>query len=145
MKDCEKYKPLMMGLMDDELSPEEVSEVHAHLTRCESCREEYESLRNTTQKILKLSFKEPQDEIYEKLWKSPYSRFAKMTGWTLFVSGWLLILLYSLFIFFTSPDEAMIPKLGTAAFFIGFIILLCTVIRDRFKKSKSDRYKEVIR
>ena len=69
MSDCEKYKGLLMGLIDGELTPEETGEVDAHLIKCSSCREEYEQLRETANKIEVVSFDEPQDEILKKLWK----------------------------------------------------------------------------
>ena len=36
MPDCTEYKVLMMGLMDNELTPEETAEVNQHLVRCET-------------------------------------------------------------------------------------------------------------
>ena len=34
--ECEKYKALLMGLMDNELTPEEASEVNSHLIEFKS-------------------------------------------------------------------------------------------------------------
>ncbi len=145
MDTCQKYKILMMGLMDNELSPEELSEVHAHLTRCQACREEYESLLSASSKIHLISYKEPQDEIYEKLWKAPYSRFTRFSGWILLLGGWLTLLFFGLFEILRNTSEPLLPRLATISFIIGLIILLLSVIRERLKKSKVDPYKEVIR
>ena len=72
MKDCEKYKGLLMGLIDDELTPEEAGEVNAHLIKCAECREEYEELRTTAAKIEKASFEEPTDDrrVVENVYSS---------------------------------------------------------------------------
>lgn len=145
METCEKYKILMMGLMDNELTPEEMSEVHAHLTRCQSCRDEYESLIETSSKINLISYIEPQDEIYAKLWKSPYSRLTRFTGWFLFIGGWTVLLLFGLIELLRNTNEPLLPRLATVAFIIGFVVLLLSVLRERFKKTKIDPYKEVIR
>lgn len=145
METCEKYKILMMGLMDDELTPEEMSDVHAHLTRCQSCRDEYESLLETSEKINLVSYKEPQDEIYDKLWKSPYSRVTRFTGWILLIAGWATLLLFGLVELLKDTNEPLLPRLATISFIVGLIVLLLTVIRERIKKSKVDPYKEVIR
>ena len=42
MPDCTDYKSLMMGLMDNELTPEENADVNQHMIRCEACRKEFD-------------------------------------------------------------------------------------------------------
>ncbi len=76
-KECEKYKGLMMGLMDGELSGEEASEVNSHLIRCEACREEYEELQKTSNKLKDISLAEPYDAVLDRVWKSEKSFSAK--------------------------------------------------------------------
>ena len=49
--DLDKYRPLLMGLMDGELSPEEAADVNEALTRSSLLREEYEKLRETIQSL----------------------------------------------------------------------------------------------
>ncbi len=53
MNDCMKYKKLLMGLIDDELTSEEITDIQQHLTRCAECRKEYEELKSTGKKIVK--------------------------------------------------------------------------------------------
>ncbi len=143
MKDCEKYKKLLMGLIDNELTPEEASELNDHLTRCSSCRDEYEQLRDTASKISNISFIQPHEKELRKLWKSPYSRFTRNSGLFLVFTGWISLILYGLYEFFMSKSEATFSKISIAAIFIGFAVLLASVIRDRIIAYKSDPYKEI--
>jgi anti-sigma factor RsiW len=145
MKECEKYKGLLMGLIDGELTPEETSEVNAHLIKCAACRQEYEQLRETAAKIETVSFEEPQDEVLKKLWKTPYSRFAKNSGLFLVFAGWLALVIYGLYEAFRSQDEPVFSKIAVAAVLIGFVVLLFSVIRERIQTYKADPYKEVKR
>ncbi len=145
MKDCEKYKGLMMGLIDQELSPEESGEINGHLIKCAACRQEYEQLRETGAKIETISFDEPQDEVLKRLWKRPYSRFTRNSGLFLVLAGWLTLFIYGIFEAIRSSEEPVFSKLAIAAVFIGFFILLFSVIRERIHTYKCDPYKEVKR
>ena len=143
--ECEKFKPLLMGLIDGELIPEETAEVNAHLIKCETCRTEYEELKDTAGKIDTVSFIEPQDEILRKLWKSPYSRFIRNSGLLLVLSGWLFLIVYALVEIFQSDGEPFLPKIAVAAVIVGFLVLLTSLIRERMHTYKVDPYKEVKR
>jgi len=145
MSACEKYRGLLMGLLDKELTPEEANEVNSHLTRCSKCREEYDQLRETAKKIGTLSFNEPQDEILENLWKSPYSRFSKVSGLLLIFFGWITLIVFSLYEIFAHGEEPLVPKIAIVAMILGFLVLLIYVIRERIINYKSDPYKEVVR
>jgi hypothetical protein len=145
MKDCEKYKALIVGLMDNELTPEEIHEVNAHLMRCGQCREEYEQLKETTESLNTMSFDEPQDEVLRKFWKSPYSRWARVSGMLLIAGGWLVLMVYGLIEMIRDNSEPPLPRIGIAAMIIGFFVLLIMVIRERAVTYQSDPYKEIER
>ena len=145
MSDCEKYKGLLMGLIDGEQTPEETSEINAHLIKCADCREEYAQLRETAVKIETISFEEPSDAVLKKLWKSPYSRWTRQSALFLVFAGWLALIVYGLVEVFRRGNEPVFPKVAIAAIIFGFIILLFSVIRERIHTYKSDPYKEVRR
>jgi len=145
MNDCMKYKKLLMGLIDDELTSEEISDIQQHLTRCAECRKEYDELKRTGTKIKKVSFEEPQDKVLKSVWKSPFSRFARISSLIMIIGGWLVLLMYGLIEALSKGDEPVFTKIAVAAVFIGFFVLLATVIRDRIKTFQTDPYKEVER
>ena len=144
MKDCGKFKPLLMGLMDSELSAEERQEVNNHLTRCNRCREEYESLRESSGKLNTISFIEPTDEVLKYLWKPPFSSMMRNSTLFLIVGGYTALVGYGIYEFLISSEPAF-PKFAVAAIVFGFAFLLFSVIRERIKTYKIDPYKEVIR
>ena len=145
MNDCEKYHPLIVGLLDNELAAEEIQEINTHLKRCESCRKEFDEMKEMSGKLSMPSFKEPEDEILEQLWKSPYSRFTRNAGIFMVLAGYLCLLGYAFYEFIIDKNEAVLPKAAVAALIIGFLILIVSVIRERMKTYKKDIYKEVKR
>lgn len=145
MKECQEFKPLLVGLLDGELTAPETSAVHAHLSRCAACRADYEQLRVTTGRLRALSYTEPTDAVLAAVWKSPYSRFARNASLALVIGGYALVIGYAMFEFFTSGREAVPVKAGFAAIAIGFLTLLTLLVRERVQTYKTDPYKEIER
>jgi len=145
MSDCTEYRSLMMGLMDNELTPEETVDVNRHLMRCEACRKEFDELSRSYSNLKSVSFSGPTDDELDRIWKSPFSRFARNMGLFMVFAGWIILIIYSLVEFFMSDTEPVLPKIASMGIIIGFIILLYTVLSDRLKILKIDPYKEIKR
>lgn len=145
MKECHEFKPLLVGLLDGELTAEETRAVNEHLIRCAACRAEHEKLRTTTGRLRALPYPEPTDAVLAAVWKSPYSRFARNASLALVAGGYALVIGYGLFEFFTSGREAVPVKAGFAAITIGFLTLLTLLIRERVQTYQTDPYKEIER
>lgn len=142
---CGQFKGLLVGLIDQELTPEESSEINDHLTRCSDCRHEYAELRSSSDKLAAVSFEEPTDELLSQLWRNPFNRLVRFGGITMLIGGYLALLLFGTFEFITSEDEDALPRVFISAIVIGFVILLIQVILERLKSYRTDPYKEVKR
>jgi hypothetical protein len=145
MKNCEEFKPLLVGLLDGELNPDEARRINDHLTRCAACRTEYAHLRETSGELTAISFQEPDDAILAQMWNSPFSRLTRNTALLMIIGGYAALIGYALFEFFLHGKEALPVKTGLAAIILGFLILLVQLIRERIKTYKSDPYKEIER
>lgn len=145
MTDCAKYKNLLVGLIDQELTQEESREIHDHLRKCQDCRNEYDELLQAGDMLGGVSFREPEDELLESLWKRPYSRWAKVSGLLLIVGGWLTLVVFALFEMFRDTSEPLLSRVSVGAIIIGFFIMLLYVIRERLATIKIDKYRGVIR
>lgn len=145
MNDCEPIKGLMVGLLDGELTPDELRLVNEHLTRCARCRTEYEELRETSGKLAAISFQEPDDAVLNQIWKAPYSRLARNTSWFMIIGGYAGLIGYGLFEMLTGGGKELPAKIGVAAIGMGFLTLLLQLIRERIKTYKTDPYKEINR
>ena len=145
MKNCEPYKGLLVGLLDRELKPDETREINEHMTRCASCRADYEQLRESSGKLAAITFQEPDDKMLAQMWRSPFSRAARVTGWLMIVVGYLVLAAVAVVEFLRNGTEALVPNTALAAIVIGFLILLTQLVRERLKTYKTDPYKEIER
>jgi len=145
MNECDNYKGLLVGLVDKELTEEEMVDVNRHLTRCAACREDYENLVESTGVLEGISFREPEAEILKRLWRTPYGWFARNAGLLLIILGYLVLILYGVFEFVTGETEALTERLAVAAITIGFVMLLVIVVVGRLKSYKTDPYREIER
>ncbi|HJN49545.1 MAG: zf-HC2 domain-containing protein [Pseudomonadales bacterium] len=142
---CGHFKGLLMGLIDQELTQEESIEINDHLIRCSDCRDEYEQLRRSSDRLETMSFDEPTDELLRQMWRNPFNRLVRFGGIVMLIGGYLGLLLYGAFEFITNPDEDALPRVFIAAIAIGFVILLLQVVLERLKSYQIDPYKEVKR
>ena len=145
MDPCESFKPLLMGLLDGELTTEQLSEVNQHLNRCAACRHELEDLRSACDPLRHLSFIEPGEAQLERLWRSPFSRFTRWAGLGLVLLG-ILTLIGVVAVEVARDRSAGLPlKLGLAGIAVGFAVLLLSALRDRLVTLRHDPYREVER
>ena len=142
--DLNHYRPLLMGLMDGELTPEEAADVNKALTRSSELREEYERLCETGDHLHPMSFLEPGDEVTAKLWKSPHHHFARVGGIWLVLLGYLGLIGYAI-VGMLSADGLAFPNLCLIGILIGTAILLLSFIRERIAKHAVDPYKDIQR
>ncbi len=68
--------------------------------------------------------------------KFPYSRLTRNSGLFLVLGGVLLLIIYGIFEFLRSGEEAVIPKTGVIAVLIGCVILLLSSLRERIHTYK---------
>jgi len=145
MNPCEHFKGLMVGLLDGELNADEAREINEHLGRCAACRREYEGLRETTGRLMAVSFQEPTDAALAQIWKSPYSRLARNGSLLLILGGYAVLIGYGFYEFLASGKEQWPTKTAVAAVVLGFLILLIQLVRERIKTYKTDPYREIER
>ena len=142
--DLNHYRPLLMGLMDGELTPEEAADVNKALIRSAELREEYERLCQAGDHLQPMSFLEPGDEVTRKLWKSPHHHFARLAGLWLVVLGYLGLIGYAV-VEMLSADGLAFPNLCIIGILIGTAVLLLSFIRERLAKHAVDPYKDIQR
>ncbi len=145
INNCDKCREMMMGLLDNELSTEEAVNINDHLGRCRNCAKEFEEIKESSAALRGLKYEESPDARLDRIWKSPYSRLAKVSGLLMVIVSWIILAGYSLLEMFREGGVETIPKVTIAILSAGVIILLITVIRDRVKTYKKDPYKEVDR
>jgi len=142
---CEKIEILLTGYIDGELKGSDLKKVEGHLAECPRCQKlvgDYQRLKEVT---AKMKFKEPPQEIWDSYWQRVFQQITRGLGWVLFVVGAVAIAGFGVYEFATDPAVEALQKLIVFAIFVGLGLLLISVIWERVKASKADKYKEVER
>ncbi len=145
----EKYRILLSGYIDNELSPDEKQDFEVHLEGCAECRKELESFRKLKEVTGAMKYADIPEQVWEGYWSSLYKRMERGVSW-IFISIAAIILLcfgsYHIFIdFFLNSEVPLLLKIGIGCGIFGLIVLLVSILRERLFAKKRDRYDEVSR
>lgn len=145
----ERFQYLITKALDGNLNSEEKVEFEKLISESKDFQNEWNSLKEIKEVTKSMKFKEPPQELWDKYWLSVYSRLERGIAWILISIGASIILIYGGFKLIESiiGDATLTWILKTAilAIIIGFVLLLVSVIRERFFLRKTDKYKEIIR
>lgn len=142
---CERARELMTASLDDELTQDGLRELEAHVSECESCRNELANMKQLGDLLDAIELPKPSEEDMMKYWPSVYARIERGMGWSLLVIGLVIWVGYGIFAFITSPGIEAVTKLLIALPVVGILMLLVSVVRERYYVSKRERYGEVER
>jgi len=142
---CEELKVLLTGYIDGELKGSDLKRVEEHLAECPHCQKlvrDYQRLKEVT---AEMKFKDPPQERWDRYWQRVCQRITRGLGWVLFVVGAVAVVGFGIYEFATDPAVEALQKLIVFAIFVGLGLLLISVIWERIKASKTDKYKEIER
>ena len=74
---CEEVKKLLPNFLDDELKPDEKTDIQVHLSSCEVCQKELKAYRNSWELLKQWSDLEPQPAYLSRFW----TELALRTPW----------------------------------------------------------------
>jgi predicted anti-sigma-YlaC factor YlaD len=145
----ERFKQLLMGRLDGELSPEQERELDEHLQTCAECREELTGFRRMNEMAGRMRFSEPQDEVWDAYWRGIYNRLERGVGWILVSLGAILLLGFGAFrlveTLLTDPTVELVVKIGLSALLLGVVVLVVSLVRERVFGLRSDRYSREVK
>ncbi len=132
----------LMRYLDGELSPEERARVESELERSTELRRELTIYGAMREELRSLSVPESVREI--SIWDRVNRRLTRPAGWFFLIAGALALSIYGAYVFATSAVDPW-EKLATGAIVIGILLLLASVIWERYREWGSDPYKDVQR
>jgi predicted anti-sigma-YlaC factor YlaD len=150
MNGCEdKYKILMSGYIDGELTPQEKSDFENHLRNCGLCQKEMDTFQKLREVTGAMKYADIPEHVWRGYWKSLYRRMELGVGWILVSIAAVILLGYTLFEitrgFFLNPGPPILLKIAVGIGGLGLIILLVSTVRERVFAYNRDRYKEIQR
>lgn len=148
-KDEEQVRRLMMAALDGELSAAEQTELEGMLAADEGLRREWDRLQRVKEVTGTMALKRPPDEVWDGYWMSVYNRLERGVGWILVSIGAIVLTSFGLWRFVEQLlADTGVPgfvKFGIFALLVGSIVLLFSVIREKFFTWRRDPYKGVER
>lgn len=132
----------LMRYLDSEVGPEERSRIEASVDASTELRRElavYKAMKDDLQ-TLRLT----EGGSNGSIWYAVNRHLARPFAWVLLLAGALLWAVYGVYAYLTSP--ALIwQKLATSAVGIGILVLLASVIWERYRIWLTDPYRDVQR
>jgi hypothetical protein len=138
---------LLMAEMDNEISREERRELDSLLAQYPDLETERKQLQTVKEMTMNIKLKEPEGQVWDVYWRGVYNRIERGIGWILFSLGAMVLLVYGMIEFVNAvlADTGMVwwAKGALLLLLTGCIVLLVSVIRERFFHYKTERYKDV--
>lgn len=130
-----------MRFLDRELPPARYAEVEAHIRDCTECRREVTVFRELSDDLkAQVDARVPRVSIWEEV----SQRIARPLGWVLFLGGLIMWLAWGLYSWALAP-EVLWVKLAEGAVFIGFALILGSVLREHYAAWRNDPYRHIQR
>lgn len=135
---------LISGYLDGALPQMDAQRVRLHVEDCGSCRNllgELETLRETA---MSTRFHAPDDDEWPELPKTRAGRFSRSMGWVVLIAWLLVVSGLALWRLVTQSGDPL--EIFLALGLPGAILLLfVSVLLDRLREIKTDRYTGVHR
>ena len=132
----------MMRYLDGEVGPEERSRIERSVESSTELRRElavYKAMKDDLQ-TLRLNGGGRNGSI----WNAVNRQLTRPLGWILLIVGSLVWATYGIYLYLTS-EAFLFEKLATSGIGIGILLLLASVIWERYRVWLTDPYKDIRR
>lgn len=142
---CEEIEVFLSGYLDGELTQQESQQVEVHLEDCLGCREIYRELREARQAAADLPIPQPSGKEWKLIEGRILEQATRSIGWVILVVWSTITVAYGIFQYAVSPEEALFEKILVFGFFLGFALLFFSILLQRIREGRADRYKGVLK
>ena len=144
----ERFIILTEKFIDKSLTDNEKKELDKFLMD-EDYKKEFQNQINVKEAVMNLNLKKPKSEFWDNYWLNTYNRLERGVAWILISIGLTLLIGFAVFQFiqklFVDDGGPFIIKIGLIVLFTGALILILSLIREQFIKTKNDSHKEIKR
>ena len=133
---------LISGYLDGELTQGEEQRVRLHLEDCGECSRLAGELTRIREATMSTSFAVPDDRQWDETPRGGFSRVMRNSGWLILV-GWIVGLSAYGIWHLVTDTENLVENLIAFSMFLGFGLVFFSVLVDRIKTWKTDRYRRV--
>lgn len=143
MEACHEIEAMLSAYLDGELTQQRRQQVELHVEACSECRSTLDELKRIREGIAGLPSPEPTEEQWSRMMSVTITRTSRDLGWLLGVGGGVILAGYAAYELATDETTAALVKVGVAGVVGGLALLLVSVLIDRIRAARSDKYKDV--
>lgn len=133
---------LLSGHLDGELTQGDEQRVRIHLEDCAECRAHYEEFEQLREATMTTKLDEPRDLQWDERPRGFFSGISRGFGWLILVVWAVGTAGFGLWQLAAEP-EALAEKLIVFGGLFGIGLLFVSILVDRLRSARTDRYREV--
>ena len=133
---------LLTGYLDRALTQGDEQRVRLHLEDCTTCRALLDEMLEIREVTMTTQFHTPPDEQWDERPRGLLSRSSMRIGWLILLL-WLVGITGFMIGHLWTGSESLFEKLLAFGGIAGITLLFLSVLLDRIKTMKTDRYQEV--
>jgi predicted anti-sigma-YlaC factor YlaD len=133
---------LLSGHLDGELTQATEQRTRLHLEDCPVCRSAFEELMKLREVTMTTQLDEPRDLEWNERPRGLFAALSRGAGWLVLVIWAAGTAGFGLWQIATAPDE-LAAKLIIFGGLFGVGLLFASILVDRLRSARTDRYREV--
>lgn len=135
---------LLSGYLDGSLTQAQAQRVRLHLEDCAACRREMAELRALRESTMGSRFRLPAEEEWPEVPRTKVSWLSRSIGWMAVVAWLVVVTAVALYRFLSATGDPLeiFVILGLPG---GVALLFVSVLLDRLRDLRTDRYKGIQR
>ncbi|HUF28181.1 MAG TPA: zf-HC2 domain-containing protein [Gemmatimonadaceae bacterium] len=130
----------LMRYLDGELDTTASADIETHLGRCTECRREHVIFQRMKEDLITMPARHGATQ--GSVWDAVNRRLTRPIGWLLLVVGLALWTAWAAYTFVVSPVDVF-EKLTVGAIIIGTVLLLASVLCERYRERRHDPYRKI--
>jgi predicted anti-sigma-YlaC factor YlaD len=140
---CKEIEVYLSGLLDNELTQQEAQRVELHLETCSECQQVLKELAAAREAAQEIEFRQPDKQEWKNMENTILESLSRGFGWLILVVWSVTTVVYASVQYALSPSEPLFQKILVFGIFLGFALLFFSVLCQRIRESRTDRYKGV--
>lgn len=141
---CDQIEVYLSGYLDDELTQQDRQRVSLHLSTCRHCKEVLQDLEGARQAAQQLQIEQPTRREWKEMEMQLFERTTRGLGWLIVIVWSVVTACYGIYQFAVSP-EGLFGKILVFSLFLGLGLVFFSILLQRIRESRTDRYKGVFK
>jgi anti-sigma factor RsiW len=146
--DLDRAHTLMMAALDGECSDGDREELDIHLSTRPELAAEWVRLKRVKALTTSIEVAQPPAEAWDQFRRSAFHRTERSVAWVLIAAGGAVLSVAALWAWTTAWLASRPPlwiALAAGAVIAGFLVLIASIVRERWHLHRRDPYKEIVR